>query len=591
MRVVEYQKNTQFLAYQALWALGIVAALFSLVVCAFMIVNNLRLKATDPIHTPALQRLMQDLKASPQNDAFKEQIREMDLLARRAFFTSQHFNQFAIWLLAGGVAVTVVAFKSISAYHRKLPYPDSRDPKDELPANALWARQSVTVVGLVFVGLALSLALPWKSTLDHPPLELASTAITAPTKHAMIQPLPSAPLAATQTSSAPPPASREERLKHWPSFRGAASGHATVTNLPTQWDGKSGAGILWKRAIPLPGFGSPLVWADRVFVSGGNEKTRAVYAVDAKSGKLLWEKAVPSKLASPGEALEVNADTGYAAPTMTTDGARIFAIFATGDLAAFDFEGNQVWTQHFGVPVNPYGHSSSLEVFEDTVIVQFDHKKDGFVAALDVRTGATRWKTARQFGSSWASPALIETGGHPELILVADAFVTSYDPKTGQELWRLKCLANADVVPTPVFAHGLLFVAADHVKFAAIDVKTRQLVWENKDDTPGIGTAAVAGDFLFAGLGDGGIACWDSKTGKRQWLQETDEGFYASPIIAGNRVFIVDRTGKMFIFEATGSGFKSIAQPVLGEEAVTTPAIYGESLIIRGAKNLFRIGT
>ncbi|MFA6543157.1 MAG: PQQ-binding-like beta-propeller repeat protein [Limisphaerales bacterium] len=584
MRVVDYKKNTQSPAYRALWALGVVAGIFSLVVCALMIANSLRLRAADPVHAPALQKLVQDMKGSPQDEALKEQIRELDLLARRAFFTSQHFNQVAIWLLLGGVTVTVIAFKTISTYHRKVPYPDSQDPKEDLAANALWARQSVTTVGLILVGMALSLALPWKSPLDQPQRELAGAPGPAAKKLAPVATGVPAP-------AAPPLATREVRLKHWPSFRGAAAGHVSASNLPTQWDGKSGAGILWKTAIPLPGFGSPIVWGDRIFLSGGNKQKRAVYAMDARSGKLLWEKSVPTKMAPPGEMPDVTADTGFAAPTMATDGVWVFAIFATGDLAAFDFDGNPVWAQHLGTPDIPYGYGSSLEVFGDMLVVQFDHKGDGFVAALDVRTGATRWKTARKFGPSWASPALIETGGHTELVLVADAFVTSYDPKTGLELWRLKCLGNAEVVPTPVFADGLLFVAAEHIKFAAIDVKTRSIVWENKEETPGIGTPAASGGFLFAGLGESGIACWSAKTGRKLWLHETDDAFYSSPIVAGNRVFLMDRTGRMFIFEANGEGFKLIAQPVLGEEAVTTPAIYGESLIYRGAKHLFRIGT
>ena len=581
MRIVEYQKSTQSIAYRTLWALGVVAGLFSLVVCAFMIANNLRVKASDPVHTPALQRLVKELKTSPQNDALKEQIREMDLLARQAFFTSQHFNQVAIWLLAGGLVVTVIAFKTLSSYHRRTPYPDSRDAKSDLAANALWARQSVTVVGLILVGLALSLALPWKSTLDNPPAELVKPSGTEP-KHL------TAPSAAPCVDSLA--ANSAERLKNWPSFRGPSGGHTLASNLPLQWDGKSGTGIVWKTAIPLPGFGSPIIWGDRVFLSGADERKRAVYAIHAKSGKILWEKTVATKISPPAEMPEVNADTGYAASTMATDGTRVFAIFATGDLVAFDFEGNQLWAQFLGLPVNPYGHSSSLEIFADTLLVQFDQKTNGFVAALDTRTGATRWKTPRQIGTSWASPLSIEHEGRTELILVADAFVTSYEPKTGQELWRLKCLASADVAPSPVFANGLLYVAADHVKFAAIDVKTRQIIWENKEEMPSVGTPVASGNILVAGLADGGIACWDGKTGKRAWLHETDDGFYASPITAGQRIYLPDRTGRMFIFEASGVAFKAIAQPTLNEQVVTTPAIYGESLIIRGARNLFRIG-
>lgn len=596
MRIVEYQKPTQSVAYRALWALGVIAGLFSLVVCAFMIANNLRLKASDPIHAPALEKLVQDLKATPADEALKEQIRELDWLARRAFFTSQHFNQLAIWLLLGGLVVCVIAFKSLSTYHRRTPYPNAQDPKDDLAAKAQWARQSVIVVGLILVGLALSLALPWKSPLDYVPHELVNEPAppAKPASAVASTPTPAKPdakSAITSAPSAPPPASREERLKHWPSFRGPAGGQSRAASLPTQWDGKSGQGTLWKTPIPLPGFGSPIIWGERVFISGGDEKTRAVYAVDAKTGKVVWEKTVPTKITPPAKMPDVTGDTGYAASTMATDGARVFAVFATGDLAAFDLEGNPVWSQHLGVPDNPYGHSSSLEVFEDLLLVQFDHKAGGFVTALDVRTGATRWKTGRKLGASWASPVLIETGDHAELILVADAFVTSYDPKTGKELWKLECLGSGEIAPTPLFANGLLCVASDHLMFAAIDVKTRKIVWENVEETPGVASPVAAGDFLFAGLGEGSIACWDARTGKTAWLEETDDGFYASPITAGGRVYQFDRTGKMFIFEASGAGYKPVAQPMLGEEVVATPAVYGQSLICRGAKHLFRIGS
>lgn len=601
MRVVEYRKNTQSLAYRSLWALGAIAGLFSLVVCAMMIANHLRLKASDPVHTPALERMLRDLKASPENEALKEQIRELDLLARRAFFTSQRFNQVGIWMLLGGLVVAVVAFKSLSTYHRRLPYPDSHDPKDDLAAKALWARQSVVVAGLVLVGLALSLALPWKSPLDDTPPVAAAPAPPPgnPIAKPEISPLPPPPTLAklapqpdtTAARDAPPPSRRDERLKQWPSFRGPASGHAASAKPPTQWDGKSGKGILWKTPIPLPGFGSPIVWGDRIFISGGDKTKRAVYAVDAKTGKLDWERSVPTKITDPASMPEVTGDTGYAAPTMAADGSRVFAVFATGDLAAFDLNGEPLWSQHLGIPANPYGHSSSLEIFEGMLLVQFDHKEAGFVAALDLKTGATRWKTVRKFGPSWASPALIDVEGHAELILIADAFVSSYDPKTGRELWKLECLGSGDVAPSPVFADGLLYVASDHVKFAAIDVKARRIVWENSEDTPGVATPVVSGGFLFAGLGEGGIACWDARTGKRAWLEETDDSFYASPIVAGGRVFQMDRTGRMLIFEATGAGYKPVAQPLLGEEAVATPAVYADSLICRTAKHLYRIGS
>ncbi len=619
MRIVQYQKNTQTPVYRALWTLGVIGAVFTVVVAAFLIANNLRIRSTDPIHSPALQRLVQELKATPQNDTLKEQIRELDLLARRAFFTSQRFNHIAAWLLLGGGLVTVVAFKTLASYHRRAPLPDSSERKDDLAANARWARQSVTAVGLVLVGLALSLALPWKSTLDRPPPEWVTppatvapkatgnpTATHAPDAHVLSTPatlalatsivnsaalpLASAPAETATAAAGPPPASRAEQLKHWSSFRGPADGHAAATRLPTQWDGASGTGIVWKTALPLPGFSSPIIWGDHIFLSGGDEKRRAVFAVDARAGKVEWERAVPAAGTPATPVPEVMADTGHAAASMATDGTRVFAVFSTGDLAAFGLDGQPAWSQRLGTPVNPYGHSSSLAVFEDLLLVQYDQKTNSFAAGFDVRNGALRWRVERSFGPSWASPALIETSGRTELVLVADAFVTGHDPRTGRELWRVKALANADVAPSPIVAHGLLYVAADHVKFAAVDLKTHHAAWENKETTPGVGTPVAVGEWIFAGLSEGGIACWDARSGKVLWQHETDDGFYASPIAAGGRVYVMDRTGRMFIFEADGAAFKAVSQPMLGEESVATPAVYAESLIVRGVKHLFRIG-
>lgn len=585
MRIVEHRPSTASFPYRALWVIGVISSLSSVVVCAFLIANNFRLKAADPVHTPALQRLLQELKASPQNETLKQQVRDLDYLARRAFFTSQQFNQVGIWLLLGSVAVSWVAFKSIATYHRTTPYPDSHEAREDLAAKALWARQSVTVVGLILVGLALSLALPWQSPLDQPPTQLAKMISGSN---------PPAPTAEPNSASTAAPVKltdhRAERSQHWPGFRGPAAGHASATLLPTNWNGTSGTGIVWKTAIPLPGFGSPILWGDRVFVSGANAQDRAVYGLDAVSGRIVWTTPIPTPV-PPNARPKVTADTGHAAPTMVADGQRVFALFATGDLTALEFDGKPAWTQSLGVPDNPYGHGSSLVIFNDLVIVQFDHRKEGFVAAFDARTGVPRWKIPRKLGPSWATPALIETTAGPELILVANAFVTALDPGTGQERWRLQCLATADVAPSPLFAQGRIFVAAEHVKFVAIDAATHQVVWENKDETPAVGTPVAAGDALFAGLSDGGIQCWDLRTGQARWQQETDNGFYASPIAANGRIYLPDRTGKMFIFNATPAGYQPVGQPELGEEIVTTPAIYGESLILRGTKHLFRIGS
>jgi outer membrane protein assembly factor BamB len=110
--------------------------------------------------------------------------------------------------------------------------------------------------------------------------------------------------------------------------------------------------VLWKTPVPLSAPNSPIVWKNRVFMSGATAQQREVYAFDADSGKLLWTKPVRVK-DTPAEPPDVTQDTGYAAATMTTDGQRVFAMFANGDIAAFDFEGKPVWSRNLGRPENP----------------------------------------------------------------------------------------------------------------------------------------------------------------------------------------------------------------------------------------------
>ena len=133
--------------------------------------------------------------------------------------------------------------------------------------------------------------------------------------------------------------------------------------------------MLWKNKVPLKGFSSPIVWQDKLFVTGGDKKKREIYCYDANNGKLLWRHNVTGISGSPVKPPKVTSDTGYAASTPATDGHRVFAIFATGDLVCTDFEGKRIWAKNLGVPENPYGYSSSLLTTPDKLIVQYDDER------------------------------------------------------------------------------------------------------------------------------------------------------------------------------------------------------------------------
>lgn len=401
---------------------------------------------------------------------------------------------------------------------------------------------------------------------------------------------------ASEESAAEPADNREERrvaseadrLKNWPNLLGPAAGVSPATGLSMNWNGETGEGIKWKTRIPLPGYSSPIYWDGKLYLTGANASTRVVYCIDSQSGEIVWERQVENIPGSPGD-VRVNEDTGYAASTMATDGVRVFASFANGDLAAFDLEGNPVWSKNLGKPENLYGHASSLVTHGDKLLIQYDQQNLGYVAALDVATGKERWKTERDFGSSWSMPMVATIDAREEVILAVEPTVVSYDLKSGKELWRLDCLRYGEVTSVPVYADGLVYVSADSANLSAIDVKTQKIVWDSSFIKPGVSTPLLHEGLLYCGADDGAFACYDAKTGEEFWAEFADDGFYASPILADGRVHLLDRSGTMHILKP-GRELEILGQPVLGEEVSCTPAVVGDSFYIRGVKHLFRIG-
>jgi outer membrane protein assembly factor BamB len=381
----------------------------------------------------------------------------------------------------------------------------------------------------------------------------------------------------------------DEIRKNWPGFRGPeGNGIAYQTGIPTQWNGKSDKNILWKTPIPLPGYNSPILWGDKIFLSGADRKNQVVYCIDGGSGKILWQAEVKNIPGSPAKPPKTTDDTGYAAPTMTTDGQRLFAIFATGDIACFDFAGKRIWAKNLGVPGNHYGHSSSLITYQDLLLVQYDQKKGGRLLALKTDTGILIYDKPRDVEISWASPIVVNTGTRAEVILNSNPLVISYDPLTGRELWRVECMSG-EIAPSPAYADGMVYVVNEYARLAAIKLGDKPaLAWEYEDDLSEVSSPLATKDFLIMASSYGAVSCFNSNSGERYWLHDFDRGFYSSPILVGDHVYLMDMDGIMYIFKADKQ-FQLISTCELGEKAVTIPAFSPGRIYIRGEKHLFCI--
>ena len=439
------RKDMTKLWYNISKRIAIVAAVLAGILSVLMIVNYIQTKSVDPLNSKAISQLMTQLKENPNDTALKEQIRALDLLARKAYFIHQWQLRTGSYLLFTFVLVLLLALKYMSSLQPRLPDLSKSPEPDETRESKFLSRKYIFFGGLGLFFLAFVLGI-----LSQTELKNIGIIKTEESRGAAVFP------------------SIEEIRNNWPGFRGPEGvGVAYHTDVPKEWDGPSGQNILWKTPIPHPGYNSPIVWGKRIFLSGADRRIQIVYCIDADSGEILWQTELDDIPGSPERRPQVTEDTGYAAPTMTTDGQRIFALFATGDIACLDFEGNRIWAKNLGMPDNHYGHASSLITYRDLLLLQFDQNTGGRLLALRTRTGDLVYDQPRDVEISWASPILVNTGSRTELILNSNPFVISHDPQTGQELWQVRCM-QGEIAPSPAYADGMVYVVNDYARLAAI---------------------------------------------------------------------------------------------------------------------------
>jgi outer membrane protein assembly factor BamB len=556
-----------------------IAAAFTLLVGIGMIAAHVRLKASDPWRSPVLLDLKAQLLAEPRNEELKEQIRELDLQLRDRYFHLLSLKATGVYLVFAGTLVLAFASSRVRQLQRQLPMPKP-DPEAAARLIRLARLSRNAVIASSLVALAAFSVLAFSGGRSPLADEQIMSALRASDEE------PSATLSSL---------SADVLKAQWHRFRGYGGA------------GVAGAGFsmekvpvaLWRVPSPAPGFSSPIIWENQLFLTGGDQTTREVFALSVDTGALQWRQtvAVPAPPASE-EAPEIPEMTGYAASTAATDGERVYAIFATGELAAFTLEGLPVWSKHLGVLDNPYGHASSLLTWGHLLIIQLDQgyedSRTSKLIAVDGRTGEMEWQTGRPVGASWATPIVVEVKGEPQIVTLGAPWVIAYSPADGAEQWRARLL-EGEITPSPVSGNDRIFIVDPGMyELVAIrpdgtgDVTDTHLLWRVDGDMPDITSPVSDGEHVFTVTTGGEVSCFDAASGQETWTEslETDGEIQASPSLAGGVVLVITTGGDVIGLEA-GGAFRELWRTQLDDQFYASPAFVNQRMILRGNKSVW----
>jgi outer membrane protein assembly factor BamB len=572
--------SPNFVLARGLTSTAGLAALFCALVTGAMFSLHFQAATSDPWKSPQLLALKDRLVAEPKNETLKSQIRQLDFDFRKQFRRRLAMDRSGGLFLVAAALLAVVAAKKAANLKAPPPRPGTPGAAPDPRRTARRARWSVAITaGSVTLALAItSLAV----NSGRPSLEADLAKSVAKNN--------------LDDAGAAPTASPDEMRANWTGFRGWEGGGVTaITNAPLSWDGKTGRGVAWKSPVPSPGHSSPVVWRNQMFLTGATAEKREVFCYDVATGHLNWTREISHVPGSPPGPTEVGESTGFAASTGVTDGRRFYAIFANGDLAALNFDGAIAWSKSLGPIKNTYGHASSLALRQGLVIVQLDQgdsaKPRSKLVALDAATGRVRWEKSRGLPASWSSPIVIDAASKTQIIAFGEPAIVSYSLADGAELWRAALLQN-EIVPSPIFADGLVIAASPSSKLIALrpdgagDVTKTAVAWTASDNIPDITSPVASGGLVFAIDSGGDVTCFDTRDGKKLWEHELGSEVQASPVIMGNRLLTL-QSGGIAVQLEVGRAYKELGRGELPDKFIASPAVAEGRIFLRGETNLF----
>ena len=402
----------------------------------------------------------------------------------------------------------------------------------------------------------------------------------------------------------------------WPEFRGPygnghVEGDSGETALPLHWS--EAENVVWKTEIPFRGWSSPVVLEDTVWLTTATVDGHDFYAiaVDAATGQIRINKNLfhcdnPEPLG--------NAVNCYASPTAVIESGRVYLHFGSYGTACLDTASGDVLWQRQDLPCRHYrGPGSSPILFENLVILTFDGVDVEYVAALDKMNGQTVWKTDRttvwadldeqgkpkregDMRKAFSTPFVIDAAGKLQLLSIGSSCAFAYDPRTGAEIWKAAIVGYTPAT-RPIYGDGLAFITSGRGKAELLamrvdgegDVTNTHVAWKLEGpDVPQEPSPILVDGLLYIVSNSGTVTCLEASSGTPVWSERIGGNYVTSPIHAGGRLYFCSVQGKTTVLRA-GRAYELLAENILDEGFMASPAAVGRALFLRTKTHLYRV--
>lgn len=379
----------------------------------------------------------------------------------------------------------------------------------------------------------------------------------------------------------------------WPAWRGPlGTGISPEKELPLRW-GKN-QNVRWRTPLPEPGNSTPIVSRGRIFLTQSEGTRRNLLCFDRKDGKLLWKSGVGVELQE-----RTHKTNPYASASPVTDGERVIVWFGSGGLAAYDFDGKEIWRTDLGIHNHRFGYGGSPVIHGDLCFLNFGPGAREFLVAVDKKSGKEVWRHtspvpgADDILGTWSTPLIVEKGGRVELISALRGELAGLDPKTGKSFWSVNDW-GIQAKASPVAADGVVVLTGDFdpkTSEVAVriggegDVSKTHVLWRKTPSRGRVGTGVIQNGYFYGSRTGGFADCIELESGKLVWDERLpsksgNSAIWSSPVLADGQLYLVNQGGDVFVVRASPQ-FEFVATNTVGEPTNASPAISDGEIFLR----------
>ncbi len=397
--------------------------------------------------------------------------------------------------------------------------------------------------------------------------------------------------------------------ENWHHWRGPNNdGISHETDVPIQWSQTEN--VKWRLPLPGEAASTPVVSEDKIFLTSAEGNALVLMCVSTE-GEELWKQTI-----GHGNRSVRGGEGNSAAPSPVTDGEHVWAFLGTGDLACYDFDGNQVWhtnlAERYGSFNLYFVMSTTPLVDKDRLYIHLIHSNAWLVLALDKMTGKEIWKHKRESDATdeceqaYTSPILYRDAEREYLVVHGADYVTAHSLEDGSEIWRCGGLnpvmgynPSLRFVASPVATEGLIVVpSAKNGPVLGIDpaakgdiTDSKWQLWKLRQGTPDVPSPVIQDGLVYLCRERGDLICLDAETGEQLYRERTHRHRHrASPVYANGHIYLTSRDGIVNVVKA-GRAFEIVASNSLGEVIAASPAVSNGTLYLRSYQALYAIGS